>query len=130
MRFRVFVDTQPDFDAWAANEASDGAEPMSELAMQGKEIFLQSACIGCHVVQGTQAIGIVGPNLSHVGNRTTIAAGIMENTPENLVAWISNPDREKPGVDPANDGRFMPAFENQLTREQIEAIAAYLLELK
>ena len=130
MRFRVFVDSPADFEAWVANENADGAEPTSDLARQGQEIFLRSACIGCHTVKGTTAPGVIGPSLTHVGNRSTIAAGILDNDVDSLVAWISNPDREKPGVDPEDDGRFMPAFENLLSREEIRAIAAYLRELQ
>jgi len=130
MRFRVFVDSQADFDAWAANESADAIEPSSELGQQGKEIFLRSACVGCHTVQGTIAAAVVGPNLSHVGSRTTIAAGALENNVDELVRWISNPADVKPGVDPADDPRFMPAFESSLTQDEIRAIAQYLSELE
>ena len=150
MRFRVFVDSPADFDAWVANELSDGAAPTSDLAKQGEEIFFRPSfagadgeapvrgCITCHTVQGTAAAATVGPNLTHVGNRSTIAAGILDiasgigdDDLDTLVAWISNPDREKPGVDPEDDpARFMPAFEDVLSPEEIRAIAAYLLELK
>ena len=130
MRFRVFVDTQEDFDAWVLLQLADGAEPVSERGAQGQEIFLRSACIGCHTVQGTIAASRIGPNLTHVGSRSTIAAGILDNDLDSLIAWISNPDEEKPGIVPGDDPRFMPAFEELLTPEEIEAIAQYLLELK
>ena len=64
-------------------------------------------------------------------SRSTIAAGILENNSESLVAWLSNPDRVKPGVDYDDDpARFMPAFEKFLSPEEIQAVAAYLQELK
>ena len=130
MRFRVFVDTAADFDAWVANERSDGAEPTTDAAAAGKQIFLSSQCIGCHTIAGTTAVGVVGPNLSHFGSRTTIAAGIMKNEQEALIRWISNPDREKPGV------VIMPAFaelppdKGGLTANEIASIASYLRSLE
>jgi cytochrome c oxidase subunit 2 len=75
-------------------------------------------------VKGTTAAGSIGPDLSHVGGRGTIASGIMDNDRESLIRWISNPDREKPGV------VLMPAFESQMTQEQIASIADYLLSLQ
>ena len=130
MRFRVFVDTQQDFDAWVANERADRVEPATQALAAGEQLFLGNACIGCHTIKGTAAAGLIGPNLTHLGGRSTIAAGIMDNTQDNLVRWISDPDREKPGIDPKNDSRFMPAFEEILTQEQIASIAQYLRSLQ
>ena len=124
MRFRVIVDTAADFQAWVANEQADRTEPATDALAAGEQLFLTNACIGCHTIQGTAAAGDLGPNLTHVGARTTIAAGIMENTQENLIRWISNPDGEKPGV------VLMPASEEQLSRDQIASIAAYLGSLQ
>lgn len=124
MRFRVYVDQPAKFDEWSKRVAGDRIAPTDELAKKGEQVFLSSACVGCHTVQGTIAAGKVGPNLSHVGSRGTIAAGLLPNTPENLVRWISNPKAVKPGV------VKMPAFEGQLTTEQLQAIAAYLQSLK
>ena len=130
MRFRVFVHDQAGFAAWVANETSDAVAPSSDLGRQGEEIFLRSACIGCHTVNGTIAAGRLGPDLTHVGSRETIAAGVLENNITNLVDWISNPADIKPGIDPADDSRFMPAFESSLQPDEIRAIAQYLSELK
>ena len=142
MRFRVFVDTPEDFAGWVERETGDGAAPAGAEAQAGQELFLKRVwsaaegpavlgCATCHTVSGTDARAVVGPNLTHVGSRSTIAAGLLENDLDNLVAWISNPHRIKPGVDSFDDAaRFMPAFERVLTPEQIRAIAAYLLELR
>ena len=130
MRFRVFVHDEAGFQAWAENEASDAVEPTSELGQRGKELFLVSACVGCHSVRGHIAAADLAPDLTHVGSRTTIASGILDNTYDNLVKWIRNPDRMKPGIDPDDDSRFMPAFEDEMSDEDIRAIAQYLMELK
>ncbi len=127
MRFRVFVDTPADFAAWVANEQADRVAPATDELAQGEQLFLANACIACHTIQGTTAQGVVGPNLTHLGGRSTIAAGIMQSTQEDLIRWISNPDREKPGV------VKMPASlepDGPLTREQIASIATYLLSLQ
>jgi cytochrome c oxidase subunit 2 len=124
MRFRVIVDTAADFEAWVAKEQAGRTEPATDALAAGEQLFLSNACVGCHTIEGTTAAGQIGPDLTHVGARTTIAAGIMENTQENLIRWISNPEREKPGV------VLMPAFETQLTQDQIASIAAYLGSLQ
>jgi cytochrome c oxidase subunit 2 len=130
MRFRVFVHDQAGFAAWLANETADAVEPTSDLGRQGQEIFLRSACIGCHTVNGTIAAGRIGPDLTHLGSRETIAAGVLDNSVDNLVDWIANPSDFKPGIDPQDDSRFMPAFEGSLQPDEIRAIAQYLRELK
>lgn len=122
MRFRVFVDTQADFDAWAAAEGAPASAPTAELALQGMQQFTNSGCVGCHTVSGNDlAQGKVGPNLTHVGSRTTIAAGMMDNTTENLTRWLSDP----PGVKP---GSKMPNL--NLTPEQVKVLIAYLQGLQ
>lgn len=137
MRFRVFVDTPEDFAKWVANEQSDRVEPATDELAEGERLFLSASdpntgmsCITCHTIKGTIAPGVIGPNLTHVGSRSTLGAGIMPNDHESMVRWISNPDREKPGIDPEKNGLFMPAWEGILSREQIESIATYLLSLQ
>jgi len=116
MRFRVFVDTQADFDAWVASQAADALPPEGDLATAGQTVAT-TICAACHTIRGTNAAGKIGPDLTHVGSRTTIASGILENTPENLRAWITNPPGEKPGSK-------MPVL--PLTDEQIVQVAEYL----
>ena len=137
MRFRVFVDTEEDFDAWVARQQSDATEPATDEAAAGQQLFLSASdpetglsCITCHTIAGTIAPGKIGPDLTHIGGRSTIAAGIMDNTQENLVRWIANPDREKPGITPERNSLFMPAWEDVLTPEEITSIAIYLLSLE
>ena len=127
MRFRVFVDTPADFDTWTKSATAKAATPVSPLAKQGQEIFNRSACIGCHTVNGTAAQGKTAPDLTHVGARTTIGAGIIENNERNLVKWISNSADFKPGSLMPPMGK---AAGGALSEEEITAVAAYLLELK
>jgi cytochrome c oxidase subunit 2 len=119
MGMRVFVRTAADFDAWVARQKAPPAEP-GELAAAGKTVFASSACVGCHTIQGVSA-GVLGPDLTHFGSRTMLAAGMWPNTPENVAEWVKDPQRLKPGVK-------MPAL--GLTDEQAKALAAYLTSLK
>ena len=64
---------------------------------QGAQAFMQGGCIACHAVRGTIAQGVLGPDLTHVGSRRRIAAGILDNTPANMERWIRNPQDVKPG---------------------------------
>lgn len=131
MGFRVVVEPQGDFERWVQEMNAPAAPDSGSLADQGRQAFMGSVCIACHAVQGTSAQGNLGPNLTRLGARTTIAAGVLENTPENLVAWIKDPERFKPGVKmPGTEegGGGMPA--TGLSDEQVEAIAAYLSSLK
>lgn len=121
MRFQVIVQSPSDFEAWAKQQAAGPVEVTDKLARQGKDIFFQSACVGCHTIQGTAAQGKTGPNLTHVGSRKTLAAGTIENTPENMARWIQNPDAVKPGV-------LMPNL--HLSSDQVAALVAYLQSLK
>ncbi len=92
-------------------------------AGRGQEIFLGNACIGCHAIEGTTAQGRTAPNLTHFGSRITLAGNRLPNTPENVVRWVTNPQKLKPGAK-------MPAFEGTLSEEDIKAIADYLHSLK
>ena len=76
----------------------------------------------CHAINGTPAGSNIGPNLTHVGSRRTIGAGIVSNDPGGFRRWLEQTDRLKPGV-------HMPHF-RMLPRGENEAIAAYLESLQ
>lgn len=91
-----------EFDAdpmgmWHKQQFADEATEDVALISQGREAFSANQCIGCHTVRGHEGGGVVGPDLTHVGSRTTIAAGLLENTEENLYRWITEPQHVKPG---------------------------------
>lgn len=121
MKMEMVVEEAQDFDAWVQRQQQPAAEPSTELAQQGKDLFMSSACIACHRIEGTVAQGVVGPDLTHVGSRRRIAAGILDNTPEELARWLRAPEDVKPGV-------LMP--NQNLTEEQIAQLVAYLLSLR
>lgn len=116
MRFRVFVDTQEDFDAWIAEQAADAAPAAGELAEGGQQIAT-TICAACHTIRGTNAAGVIGPDLTHLASRTTIASGILQNNETDLRAWLADPLAEKPGS-------LMPNL--NLSDEQLDQLIAYL----
>lgn len=127
MRFRVFVHTPADFETWLADQQKEAVSPAGDLAAEGEQIFAQSSCIGCHTIRGTSAQGTIGPDLTHVGSRTTIASGVLENNAQNLSRWIHNSADVKPGSKMPPQG---VSAGGTLTDDQIDAIAAYLLSLR
>jgi cytochrome c oxidase subunit 2 len=119
MALRVIVEPVAEFERWIVRQKTAPAEPTG-LAAEGKALFARSACVGCHTIEGVSA-GVLGPNLTHFGARTMLAAGMWPNTPDNVAAWVKAPQRLKPGVKMPDLG---------LTDEQAKALAAYLTSLK
>jgi cytochrome c oxidase subunit II len=111
------------------------------LVAMGRDVFLnQSTCVACHAINQTTAQGRVGPDLSLFGQRTTVGAGLLENTPENLARWIRDPQGVKPGAEmpgteyamavPRARGQVYGWPATGLSDEQVDAVAAYLLSLR
>ena len=109
-------------------------------AARGKQVFSGAACIGCHSIAGNPlAMGVTGPNLTHVGSRSTIAAGRFPNTAAFLALWIKNARKMKPEVlmptlgldeyDPVLKAKVTSA-NGGLSDQQIADIVAYLTALK
>lgn len=121
MRFIVVVETQEEFDRWAAAQRQTPPPPSDPVAQRGQQIFLTSTCIQCHTVQGTTANATVGPNLTHVSSRQYIAAGSLRNTREHLRTWVTDPQSIKPGI-------RMPM--NLYSEEDLDAVVSYLESLK
>ncbi len=84
------------FAAWQAKQEIDAGEDPALIA-QGRQIFQQKTCTSCHAVRGHEGAGVTAPDLTHIGSRTTIAAGLLENTKQNLHRWIAHPNEVKPG---------------------------------
>jgi cytochrome c oxidase subunit 2 len=105
--------------------------PDSIYALQGREVFEGKVCTACHAIQGTPAMGAVGPNLTRFGARPHLGAGAAENNLENLMRWIRNPQSVKPGAlmpgAQVAAGGFPPTG---LTESEIHAISMYLLSLR
>jgi cytochrome c oxidase subunit II len=122
MRFRVFVQTPDDFAMWQKSELAGPATPPAtdQLGVEGAQYFATSPCTTCHTVEGVSK-GYIGPNLTHFGSRTTLAAGVLKNDPADVAAWITDPQKIKPGA-------YMPGL--VLPGPKLNALVAYLESLK
>jgi cytochrome c oxidase subunit 2 len=110
---------------------------LSSDATRGKDLYSRSACIGCHTIKGNAAsVGIMGPNLTHFGSRTTLGAGLFPNDTRHLSLWIKNAPVMKPGIImPAlGKGEYDPVRKSTasgvLSDQDIADIVAYLHALK
>jgi cytochrome c oxidase subunit 2 len=123
MAFRTIVEEPEKFEAWvqAMKTPPAAPAPADPLVAKGAQLFATSACVACHKIAGTSAQGVTGPNLTRFGSRLTIAAGMMDNTPENLARWLRNSPDVKPGS-------LMPNL--NLNDETVSALVAYLESLK
>jgi len=125
MRFMVFVQTPEDFERWVADQSGPprvAARPdvPAGLVLAGAQAYAASSCTPCHTI-GPVSRGTFGPNLTHFASRTTFAGGTVENTPENVEAWIRNPAALKPGAK-------MPAL--GVSEPQVKQLVAYLESLE
>jgi cytochrome c oxidase subunit II len=107
---------------WADKQRSPARLPREAAARQGSGLFRANGCPLCHAVRGQGAWGRVGPDLTHVGSRMTIGAGLLETSRENLALWIAHNSAVK-------EGNQMPDYAD-LSRDTREAIAAYLESLE
>ncbi len=122
MAFPVVVMGAADFTDWLENQRDGARSPATETAAQGRELFFSNGCSACHTIRGTDARNPIGPDLTHVGSRLTLGAGIVENRPGGFHRWIAQTDRLKPGV-------HMPHF-RMLPAEELDTLAAYLESLQ
>jgi len=121
MRIRVIAQSEADFESWSEHQLEIPAQPDTGEAAQGAQLFQQLTCADCHTISGTSATANIGPNLTHLAERQTLATGRLENTPANLAQWLSDPQAVKPDV-------HMPNFE--MTTDQVHDLTAYLETLR
>ncbi len=122
MAFPVVIQAKEEFARWLAEQRSPAREPATGLERAGYDVFIANGCGACHTVRGTPADGVVGPDLTHVGGRSSLAAGLLSNRQEDFNRWVALTDRIKPGA-------HMPAFD-MLHEEELRALAAFLESLK
>jgi cytochrome c oxidase subunit II len=117
MSLLVFVQPKAQFRRWLQNQAAPAAAPTTALARRGEDAFLGGPCSSCHAIRGTSARGFVGPDLTHLASRTTLAGVLIPNSRSYLARWIVDSQHFKPG-------NQMPDF--HLTGSQLDALVAYL----
>ena len=131
MRFRVIASDAAEFKTWTALFEPNGvqmvqaqAQPADPQIANGQALFKTKGCATCHAIND-YAYGNKAPNLTNFGVRTSLAAGVADNTPQNLTNWLRNPQELKPG-------NYMPtlwAADDPKRDEEIAALVAYLESL-
>jgi cytochrome c oxidase subunit II len=121
MALLVVAEPMDEFLAWIANQRKPAREPATDDERRGRDLFLQSSCVLCHTIRGTDAGSRVGPELTHVASRQSIAAGTLPNTRQDLERWIADPHAVKPGV-------RMPA--SPLAGADLQAVVTFVRSLQ
>lgn len=122
MAFYAIAEPPAEFAAWLEREAAPAATPADPFLAQGRDLFLNSGCGTCHTVRGTPADGTLGPDLTHLGARLSLGAGILPNNVGTIAGWIADAQHLKPQ-------NRMPSF-NTFTGAQLRALAAWLASLQ
>jgi cytochrome c oxidase subunit II len=121
MAITIIAEPEAVFDAWLVRQRAPAEPPADDKALRGLQVFTGSPCVLCHAISGTTAGGRLGPDLTHVASRTTLAAGALPNTPGDLRRWLVDPQHVKPGVR-MPPTTFAPA--------DLDALLAYLEGLR
>jgi cytochrome c oxidase subunit 2 len=121
MALLVIAEPPAAFRAWREAQLRPAARPSTDAARRGEQVFLSSSCMLCHSVRGTSSGGRLGPDLTHLASRTTIAAGTLPNRRGYLAGWIADPQHQKPGNQMPTNGLSPPDF---------QALLAYLGSLQ
>jgi cytochrome c oxidase subunit II len=121
MAFVVVAEPMDKFLAWMQHQRTPATAPQSDEERRGHDAFMHSTCVMCHTIRGTDAGARLGPELTHIGSRMTIAAGTLPNTRGHLAGWVADPQSIKPGV------RMPP---NALPPTELQAVLTYLRSLR
>ncbi|MDB5805368.1 MAG: cytochrome c oxidase subunit [Betaproteobacteria bacterium] len=121
MAFPVVAESRADFQQWALRQSASAVPAGDEITRRGQALFQENDCAKCHTVRGTDATGTIGPDLTHLGSRQSLAAGTVANDHANLAKWIAAPGSIKPGT-------TMPA--TAFNDEELRSVVAYLESLR
>ena len=122
MGFVVVAHEAAAFKRWQASRGAPPPAPQGREAAVGGALFMTAGCAACHRVRGTPANGLAGPDLTYVGSRRTLGAGILPNNRGTLIGWIGDSQAIKPG-------NRMPPYP-VLSGEELRALAIYLEGMK
>ncbi|WP_232324461.1 c-type cytochrome, partial [Variovorax sp. WDL1] len=111
------------FDAWIAAQARPAAPPATPALERGRDAFLAHRCNACHTVRGVSEESRLGPDLTHVGSRLYLGAGLLPNDNDGLARWLAHTQQLKPGA-------RMPSSHERIDDNSLQAIAAWLAQLK
>ena len=97
MALFVIIEPVADFERWRSQQASSAEVPADVFLARGRAAFMRGGCAKCHTVRGTEARGDSGPDLTHVGSRHSLAAGVLDNHIGTMAGWIAGTQALKPG---------------------------------
>ncbi|HEY4126693.1 MAG TPA: cytochrome c oxidase subunit II [Gammaproteobacteria bacterium] len=116
MEFQVVAQSPKDFEAWKEEQLQEAPQPQDANQLRGRLVF-ESNCAACHTLRGSSAAGMAAPDLTHLMDRSTLAAGTLVNDEGHLADWIRDPQQYKPGTS-------MPTV--PLSGADLAAVVAYL----
>ena len=122
MAFSVVAMEEPDFVAWLAAEAAPAREPISAMAIEGRDVFLSAGCGACHTIRGTVAAGTIGPDLTHLGGRRSVGVDTLPMNAANVARFIADGQHIKPN-------NLMPPF-RIFSNDELAALSLYLVGLE
>ncbi len=115
MAMLVIADPPGQYAQWVADQRADAAQPTTPDTQAGEQVFLSGPCAFCHTVRGTDAAGVVAPDLTHIASRESLAADTLVNNKANLEAWITHAQSLKPGCEMPNLTEFTGLQLRQMT---------------
>ena len=122
MAFHVVAHSPEGYAAWFARQVEPAAAPADASLERGRQAFVDQRCSACHTIRGVAEGSRLGPDLTHIGSRLTIGAGMLRNHRGTLAGWIADTQGIKPGA-------RMPSFD-KMDGATLHALAAYLESLK
>jgi cytochrome c oxidase subunit II len=118
----VVVDSEEDFQRWRELQVRAAAASVDDVLAKGRAAFMRGGCADCHTVRGTEASGDLGPDLTHVGSRRMLGAGVLDNHIGTMAGWVAGPQAIKPG-NAMPDARVYDG-------QELRALAAWLGSLE
>jgi cytochrome c oxidase subunit II len=122
MAFHVIAEPEDRFETWLTQQSQAAALPTDPALSRGRELFFRGGCAGCHAIRGTEANGKLGPDLTHIGSRRSLAAGSLSNHIGTMAGWIAGAQDLKPGS-------LMPNADSY-TGLELRTLSAWLEALK
>jgi cytochrome c oxidase subunit II len=122
MAMLVVAQPPSQYNAWVNDQRADAPDPTTPETQTGQEVFLSAPCAFCHTVRGTQAMGVVAPDLTHIASRLSLASDTLVNNKANLAGWVTHAQSLKPGCE-------MPNL-TQFTGVQLRDLVDYLETLR
>jgi cytochrome c oxidase subunit 2 len=122
MAMLVIAQPPAQYQAWVAAQRADATQPTDPQAQAGEQVFLSGPCAFCHTVRGTEAMGVVAPDLTHIASRLSLASDTLVNNKGNLAGWVVHAQSIKPGCEMPNITQF--------TGAQLRELVDYLETLR